>query len=191
MFFEANGALVCFIGLERVALEVLEPVADQVKAVYMESVDAQRAMLGSIYFYGNETYYIPYGNLYDTWPTAASFINSGVSVALWPGTVVYQRLLSSGFSDRQNDKNVRQMQTFRHDYLRGRTGVMDSKLIESCIVQRDQRMYARIQQVLADANHGQFIVIIGMAHLKADDGLLSHFKADGYVIESISMHRLD
>lgn len=195
VFFEANvghwSGLA--IGLERVALEVLEPVSDQVKAVYMESVDAQRAMLGSIYFYGNETYYIPYGNLYDTWPTAASFINSGVSVALWPGTVVYQRLLSTGFADRQNDKNVRQMQTFRRDYLRGRTGVMDSKLIESFrIVQRDQRMYARIQQVLADdANHGPFIVIIGMAHLAADDGLLSHFKADGYVIESMSLHRLD
>lgn len=189
VFFEANvghwSGLA--VGLERIALEVLEPVSDRVKAVYMESIDAQRAMLGSIYFYGDETYYIPYGNLYDTWSTTAGFVNAGVSIALWPGTLVYQKLLSTGFADRVNDKNVTQMQAFRRDYLRGRTGVMDSKMIESFrIVQRDQRMYARIQQVLADdADHGQFIVIIGMMHLAANDGLLSHFKADGYVIESM------
>ena len=71
--------------------------------------------------------------------------------------------------------------------MRGHTGVFGSKDIEKFrIIDRDQRIYLRLKQSLGNVSEkNKFLLVLGIMHLSADDGILSHFRADGYTIESM------
>lgn len=173
------------IGLERIAHEVIEKSDHSVKTDYVESLDAQYALLGSLYHLGPDIYYIPYGTLYMDNLFAARFLNQVNHILCFPPNFVYQNFIHGDFAHMTHQAQSLTLKNVRDNFLRDRTGVFDSKEIEKFrIIERDQRIYLRLHQSLGGfSEKNKFLLVLGMMHLSTDDGILSHFRADGYTIE--------
>lgn len=190
VFFETNSGhwSAMSYGLERVAFEGIEKEKRAIDVKYLESLDSQIALVHSLFLYGENIYYVPYGKLFLTYPWMANILNTLNSLIVLPGNLVYQNIINSSFSDVRAQENSKFMEDLRNDFFNNKTGFADSKIIEQFrIVERDKLIYDKfIKEIKAPSEDNKFLIIIGVFHLSANDGLLSHFKNDGFVLEELN-----
>ena len=116
---------------------------------------------------------------------AARFVNQVNHIFCYPSNFVYQNFMRGDFTHTTHQAQSLTLKNIRDNFLRGHTGVFDSKDIERFrIIERDQRIYLRLHQSLGNLSEkNKFLLVLGVMHLSADDGILSRFRADGYTIE--------
>lgn len=173
-------------GMERIILESAEKHGKK-EAVYgLERFDSQLTMLGSLYSFWGKIYYIPYGNWYETHPQLAGFCNVTMKILSYPSQVVYL-LCHPEVATEQMQQQSQQMAKMREQFLNGQAVELSSEEI-ACyrIVLRDKTMYENLQKIHGSFSaENKFLLVIGVAHLTTQEGILALLMQDGYTIEEL------
>lgn len=173
------------VGVERILLQELEASKKEISIQALETLQSQQALLGSLLQVGGgEPVRIPYKKLKQFTPVC-NVLNATSQLSWAIPNLIYQKIINPGFVQENAQKNINFTQEARSNFLENKTGTVKSELIKLFdIVERDKASFKKIEKDLADFNSkNKFAIVIGMMHLSADDGILSHFKKQGYTFK--------
>ena len=158
----------------------------------METLDSQTAMLGAMFTFWGKVYYLPDGNLFMSNPGVSNIFNIVIKLLSLPLSIVYCITHPSFVSERAQ-KHQASIVRLRNSFLSGQAASMSSEEIEYLrIPARDKKMYEKFMQEMPDhSSENKFLIMIGMAHLSTELGILSYFKANGYTIEELKDEHLE
>lgn len=173
------------IGTERTLLEAIETSYPHLQVKELESFSSQQALIYSIFYIGSNQYTIPYGPLLYYTPVLCQIFNV-VHQAVWLlPNLAYQTVINPSFQENLIKQNTKMLENIRKDFLNGETGEPDAEVLANFrIVQRDQRMFSTLlEKQTGFSKDNKFLMVVGSAHLAADEGILSHFEKSGYTYQ--------
>lgn len=176
-------------GVEKAVLKAVENSDMDIKVKELETLSAQKAMLGGIFAVGSKVGRLPYGGFFIKYPGICSIINSLNNIIWFFPNAVYALLINPEFATQNAHKINNELTQFRKDFLNNVTSVATDEQVDLLqLVVRDRVMYQVLTKSVGEFSQDNlFIVIIGNLHLSLDSGIISHFEADGYTVRPMAI----
>lgn len=168
------------MGTERVLLEMIEQQGMRDKLICLECLSDQRHFLSSWYPIGSKTYAYPTAFFPKNTPFLLTWLN-WVNQLCWSMiNTIYSAV--TGSSDAVAQQKIDTVALMRKNYLEGKTGTASTELLDMAqVLSRDKASFEKFEQL---HQSGQtFLYVVGMAHVSADQGILSHFENAGYTLK--------